>query len=61
MNRGRRTFILMVLGAAALALALIVLIRNKSPDDELLATVAVLGGLAIVLNALPFNGNGNGH
>jgi peptidoglycan/LPS O-acetylase OafA/YrhL len=52
-------FVLVVLGAAALALAIIVLVRNKSPDDELLATVAVLGGLAMVVVALnQRNGNG---
>lgn len=52
MTPTRRMFVLVVLGAAALALAIIVLIRNKSPDDELLATIAVLGGLAMVVAAL---------
>jgi hypothetical protein len=53
MSAGWRQLVLSLIGVAALVLALIVLIRNNSPDDELLASIAVLGGLAIVIVALP--------
>jgi len=53
MSRARRTLMLTLLGAAVLALAIIVMVRNRSPDDELLATIALLGGLAIIVNELP--------
>jgi hypothetical protein len=65
MTSTRKAFVLILLGVAALTLALIVLIRNRSVDDEMLATIAVLGALAIILNSLPAgngkrHGNGNG-
>jgi len=56
MTRARQTFVLILIGVAVLVLALVVMIRNRSPDDELLATIAILGGLAIVVNSLPTNG-----
>jgi hypothetical protein len=42
-----------VLAAAVLALSVIVLARNVTPDDELLATATTLAGLAILASALP--------
>jgi hypothetical protein len=51
MTRARRLFVLVTLGAAVLALSLVVIVRNKSPDDELLAIVGILGALAIILVA----------
>jgi len=60
MSPGRRAAILIAIGVAVLVLALLVMIRNRSLDDELLATIALLGGLAIVINSLPGNGSKNG-
>jgi len=52
---------MIVLGAAALALAIIVMVRAKSIDTELLAALGLVGAFAIVLNSMPHNGqNGNG-
>jgi hypothetical protein len=56
----RRTAVLIVLGVVALVLAGTVLARNRSLDDELLATIGIVGGLAIVVVSLPVNGR-NGH
>jgi hypothetical protein len=58
MSRARRTATLIVLGAAMLALAIVVLVLNRDVPSDLLAGVGVLGGLAIVVVALPNNGNG---
>ena len=44
---------LILCGVAVLVLAVIVLIRNRSPDDELLAIIGLVGGVAIVLVAIP--------
>jgi hypothetical protein len=52
MNRLRAQIGLVVLGAVVLGLAVVVLVRNRSPDDEILGTIAALGGLAIIVNAL---------
>jgi hypothetical protein len=52
----RRTATLIVLGVVVLVLAGTVLARNRSLDDELLATIGVVGGLAIVVVSLPVNG-----
>lgn len=49
---------LIVLAVACLALAVIVLVRNRTPDDDILAVIGVLGGAAIVIVALPRNGHG---
>jgi hypothetical protein len=52
----RRTAILIVLGVVILVLAGTVLARNRSLDDELLATIGIVGGLAVVVVSLPVNG-----
>jgi hypothetical protein len=52
MNPARMRAVLIVVAAAVLALALTVLIRNRSPDDEMLAILGLLGGVAIVVVAL---------
>jgi hypothetical protein len=55
----KRLLYLMACGFGVLALAIIVLVREKSrgTDTDLLAYVAILGGIAIILTNLP-NGNG---
>ena len=57
MTTARRLALLIVLGAVLVALAVIVLVRNQSLDDELLATAALVGGLAVIVVALPANGH----
>lgn len=57
MTRARRQLVMILLGVVCLTLALIVLIRNRSPDDELLAILGLVGGLAIIVVTLPGNGD----
>lgn len=56
MTEGRRLAYLVILGAALVALAVIVIVRNRTPDDELLASAALVGGLAVLVVAIPGNG-----
>jgi hypothetical protein len=49
MKKARLIVYMIFLGAGAIALSLIVLVRNKSLDDELLATLGFFGGIAIIL------------
>jgi len=42
-----------VLGALMLAAAITVLARNRSTDLDLLAGIALAGGLAVIVNELP--------
>jgi hypothetical protein len=52
---------MILLGVATLVISIIVLIRNTSKVDiELLAGIGVAGGLAMILNALPRNGDNSG-
>lgn len=60
MSTARRMAALILLGVAVLVLAIIVLIRNRNIDSDLLAVTAILGGLAIVVVALPVNGKDAG-
>jgi hypothetical protein len=60
-TRVRRELYLILLGVAMLVLAIIVLIRNRSLDTDLLAVMALIGGLAIVVVALPGPNGTNGH
>ena len=55
----KREVYLIILGAAALALSIIVLARDKSIDTEFLATIGVIGSLAIIVVSLPVK-NGKG-
>jgi len=49
---------MILLGVAALTIGIIVLARNTTKlDIELLASLGIIGGLAIILNGLPRNGN----
>jgi peptidoglycan/LPS O-acetylase OafA/YrhL len=59
--RVKRLFYLMALGFGVLALAVVVLVRDKSTDSILLACIALLGGVAIILTNLPVNGNNKDH
>jgi hypothetical protein len=60
--RVKRLWLEIVIGAAVLALAVIVLVLNRDVPSDLLAVLGLLGGVAIVINALPANGaDGDGH
>ena len=54
MSASRRAAVLILIGVAVLVLSAIVLIRNRSPDDELLAIVGLLGGFALIVGSLPY-------
>jgi uncharacterized membrane protein (DUF373 family) len=49
----RRLAVLVVIGAALLALAVVVFVLNRDTSTDLLAVAALLGGLAVVVVALP--------
>jgi hypothetical protein len=53
--RARRTLYLVVLGAAALALSLWVYLSNDGALFDVLATIGVISGLAIVVTAIPIS------
>lgn len=52
-SRVRQIASLILLGVAVLVLSILILIRNRSLDVDLLAVIGILGGLAIVVVALP--------
>ena len=53
MSAVRREVWLIILAVIVLTLSLIVLIRNRSLDTDLLAALGVLGGAAMIVVALP--------
>jgi hypothetical protein len=57
--RIRKLVMMMLLGAGVLALAIVVFVLNRDTSTDLLAVIALLGGLAIVVNELPDNGHDN--
>jgi hypothetical protein len=58
--RVKRLWLEILCGVAALALAVIVLVLNRDTSTDLLAVLGLVGGVAIVINALPANGNNGG-
>jgi hypothetical protein len=53
MTSAKRAAILILFGVGVLVLAIFVLVRHKDLNSELLATIGILGGLAIVVVSLP--------
>jgi hypothetical protein len=53
--------LLIVLGAAMLALAVVVWVLNRDTSSDLLAVGLLLGGLAAVIVVLPRNGKNGGN
>jgi hypothetical protein len=53
--------ILILLGVAMLVLAIIVYVTGRTYDLDLLATIGILGGLAVVVVTLPQNGKKPGN
>ena len=53
MSAVRREVWLIILAVIVLTLSLIVLIRNRDLDTDLLAVLGLLGGVAMIVVALP--------
>jgi len=58
--RLKREVYLVLMGCAVLILSGIVLALNQDASTDLLASIGILGGLAVIINALPFSSDGNG-
>jgi hypothetical protein len=56
-SSAHRVAYLIGLAVAVLVCSLVVIVRDRSLDDELLAVIGLLGGVAIVIVSLPTNGN----
>jgi hypothetical protein len=59
--RLKREIFLILMGCAVLVIGVIVLILNRDASTDLLAGVAILGGVAIIINTLPLGANGTNH
>ena len=55
--RLRREIALIILGVVVMALSIVVLILNQSASSEILAAIGLVGGVAIIVNLLPANGD----
>jgi peptidoglycan/LPS O-acetylase OafA/YrhL len=60
LTQAKKLAILILLGVAMLVLAIIVYVADHRTGDHLLATIGILGGLAVVVVTLPTNGGDNG-
>jgi hypothetical protein len=58
--RIKREVALILLGVVALVLSIIVLVLNQSVSTDLLASLGLIGGAAMVIVSLPANGDGKG-
>jgi hypothetical protein len=56
--RLKREVYLVLMGCAVLILSGIVLALNQDTSTDLLASIGILGGLAVIINSLPFSANG---
>jgi hypothetical protein len=56
MSQARKLATLILIGVVMLVLAIVVYVRNRGADNDLLATIGVLGGLAVVVVTLPVSG-----
>jgi hypothetical protein len=59
--RLRKEVYLILLGCLAIALSIVVFVLNQGASSDLLAVVGFFGGIAIILNSLPSNGNNTNH
>jgi len=58
--RLKREVGLILMGAAMLAVSIVVLVLNQNASTELLGAIGAVGGVAVILNAvLPANGGGD--
>jgi hypothetical protein len=60
-TRTRQLALLILLGVAVLVIAIIVFVLNRSGVSDLLAVIGLLGGLAIIVTALPTHNGNNKH
>jgi hypothetical protein len=60
MSRARQLATLIVLGVAVMALAIVVWVLNQNGSSDILAVIALLGGVAIIVNVLPVGNHRNG-
>ena len=56
--RVKREVALILLGVVALVIAIIVLVINQSVSTDLLASLGLIGGAAMVIVSLPNGGDG---
>jgi hypothetical protein len=56
--RVKRIWLEILCGVAALTIAIVVLVLNRDASSDLLAVLGLVGGVAIIINTLPANGNG---
>jgi hypothetical protein len=56
--RVKRIWLEILCGVAALTIAIVVLVLNRDTSSDLLAVLGLVGGVAIIINTLPANGNG---
>jgi hypothetical protein len=56
--RIKRIWVELLLGVIALTIGIIVLVLNRDTSTDLLAILGVVGGIAIIINVLPTNGEG---
>ena len=54
---GQQQLLLIILGVIVMALSIVVLILNQSASSEILAAIGLVGGIAIIINLLPANGD----
>lgn len=55
--KAKKQLILWGCGFFVLAIAIAIFVRHDSVDANLLAVIAILGGIAIIVNQLPDNGD----
>jgi len=58
--RIKRLWYFILLGGACISLGLVVLYRDRFGDTRMLAAAAIVGGVAMILNALPSDGGDEG-
>ena len=56
--RLKRQLILVCSGAVIMALAIVVWVLNDNPTSDVLAALGFVGGVAVIINTLPADGNG---
>jgi multisubunit Na+/H+ antiporter MnhF subunit len=60
MNPTRQMALELLLGVAIMVLAVIVFVLNRTGATDVLAVIGFLGGVAVIINALPLRtGNGD--
>jgi hypothetical protein len=59
-SRAREVAIQIVIGAAVMALAIVVWVLNQNASSDVLAAIGLLGGIAIIVNVLPIGNHRNG-